>query len=194
MYHWEIALTLCFLIQEELLEDRAKAPYGLPTELSILYAKDYVYARDRARGLSPLPDFARISHPGNMKPTLSEKTLAIVKAGLLAIEAALPAGCIDTRATGPWRQKFATQWRLSVVNAEGPAALMQCILLLEDMISEEWFKEDVGYVRSCLPARWKAVLEASPASLAIRLILFDRAIIYSNVDNKRFAARKKLPK
>jgi hypothetical protein len=177
-----------------LLDERAKAPYGLPTELSILYAKDYLYARDRARGSSPLPDFACVAHPGKMKPTLSEKTLAIVKAGLLAVEAALPAGCIDTRANGPWRQKFVTQWRLSVVNAEGPAALMQCIILLEDMISEEWFKEDVGYVRSCLPARWKAILEASPASLAIRLILFDRAIVYSNVDCKRYAARKKLPK
>jgi hypothetical protein len=122
---------------------------------------------------------------------LSEKTLAIVKAGLLAIEAALPVGCIDCRVTGPWRQKFATQWRLSVVHATGPASLMQCVILLEDMISEEWFKEDVSYVRSCLPARWKAVGEASSASLAIRLILFDRAIIYSNVDCKRYASRKK---
>jgi hypothetical protein len=120
--------------------------------------------------------------------------LAIVKAGLLAVESALPVGCIDNRATGPWRHKFATQWRLSVVNAAGPAALMQCVILLEDTISEEWFKEDVGYVRSCLPARWKAISEASAASLAIRLILFDRAVIYSNVDCKRYAARKKAQK
>lgn len=178
-------------LQEELLDERAKAPFGLPIELSILYAKDYLYARDRARGTSPLPDFARIACPCKDKPSLSEKTLAIVKAGLLAIEAALPVGCIDNRASGPWRNKFANQWRLSVVNAAGPASLMQCVILLEDMISEEWFKEDVSYVRSCLPARWKAVGEASPASLAIRLILFDRAIIYSNVDGKRYAARKK---
>lgn len=177
--------------KDELLDERAKAPFGLPIELSILYAKDYLYARDRARGNSPLPDFARIAWPRKDKPSLSEKTLSIVKAGLLAVEAALPVGCIDNRASGPWRHKFATQWRLSVVHAAGPASLMQCVILLEDMISEEWFKEDVGYVRSCLPARWKAVVEASPASLAIRLILFDRAIIYSNVDCKRYAARKR---
>ena len=174
-----------------MLDERAKAPFGLPIELSIMYAKDYLYARDRARGSAPLPDFARISFPCKEKPSLSEKTMAIVKAGLLAIEAALPVGCIDNRATGPWRHKFATQWRLSVVNAAGPASLMQCVILLEDMISEEWFKEDVGYVRSCLPARWKAISEASAASLAIRVILFDRAIIYGNVDCKRYAARKK---
>jgi hypothetical protein len=173
------------------LDERAKAPYGLPTEMSILYAKDYLYARDRARGSSPLPDFSCIAVPRLEKPTLSEKTFAIVKAGLLAIEAALPVGCVDTRASGPWRPKFATQWRLSVLTTAGPASLMQCVILLEDTISEEWFKEDVGYLRSCLPARWKAVTEASPAALAIRVILLDRAILYGNVDCKRYSARKK---
>jgi hypothetical protein len=176
------------------LDERVKASYGLPTELSMLYAADYLFARERARGSSPLPDFARISYPGGKKATLSEKTFAIVKAGILAIEAALPVGCIDTRPTGPWRQKFATQWRLSVLYAAGPASLMQCVILLEDTISEEWFKEDIGYLRSCLPARWKAISEASPASLAIRIILLDRAIVYGNIDCKRFSARKKKPK
>ena len=168
-----------------------RAPYGLPAEMSMLYAKEYLFARDRARGTSPLPDFSRIAQPTVKNPTYSDKTFAIVKAGLLAIEAALPVGCIDSRVSGPWRPKVATQWRLSVLNASGPASLMQCVILLEDTISEEWFKEDVGYLRSCLPARWKAIAEASPASLAIRVILLDRAIFYGNIDCKRFSSRKK---
>ena len=110
-----------------------------------------MYARDRARGISVLPDFARIACTFKDKPSLSEKTLAIVKAGLLAIEAALPVGCIDNRASGPWRHKFSTQWRLSVVHAAGPASLMQCVILLEDMISEDWFKEDVGMFDHAYP-------------------------------------------
>lgn len=173
------------------MDERVKAPFGLPSELSMLYAKDYLFARDRARGTSPLPDFSRIAQPTAEKPTSSDRTFAIVKAGLLAIEAALPVGSIDTRLSGPWRPKVATQWRLSVLYASGPASLMQCVILLEDTISEEWFKEDVGYLRSCLPARWKAIAEASSASLAIRIILLDRAIMYGNIDCKRFSLRKK---
>lgn len=167
------------------------AQYGLPTNLSILYAMDYLNAKDRARGQSPMPDFARISHPDSDNPSLSETTFATCKAGLLAIEAALPLGSIDTRGTGPWRRDFAAQWRHIVVGASGPAALTQCAILLEDAISEEWMKEDVGHLRLCLPARWKAVSEASPSSLAIRLIVLDRTILYGNVDTKRFTPKKK---
>lgn len=165
--------------------------YGLPTALNFLFAKDYLHARDRARGCANLPDFARIAHVEVENPSLSRKTFALMKASLLAIEAALPMGCINNRESGPWRSEFATQWRLTVINADGPAVLMQCVILLEDYISEEWIKEDVGHVRSCLPARWKAVAEASSSALAIRIILLDRAIIYGNVDVKRYASRKK---
>jgi hypothetical protein len=165
---------------------------GLPTTLNLLYAKDYLHARDRARGSVPLPDFARIAHAAEVEnPSLSEKTFSTMKAALLAIEAALPLGCIDTRESGPWRAEFAAQWRLIVVNAGGPAALMQCVILLEDCIVEEWIKEDVGHLKTCLPARWKAVSEASPSALAIRIILLDRAIMYGNTDCKRFLSKKK---
>lgn len=167
------------------------AQHGLPSTLNSLHAKDYLHSRDRARGSAPIPDFARIVQTDVENPSSTEITFATMKAALLAIEAALPVGCICTRESGPWRHTFAVQWRLIVVNADGPAVLMQCAILLEDAISEEWVKEDVGHLRSCLPARWKAVTEASPAALAIRIILLDRSIIYGNIDGKRFSSRKK---
>jgi hypothetical protein len=177
--------------QEELLNERAMAHEGLPTILNILYANDFLHSKERARGSSSLPDFARIAHPVSHNPSLSERTFATVKAALLAVEAALPVGCIDTRDTGPWRRDFATRWRNIVIDVVGPAALMQCIIVLEDAISEDWMKEDVGHLRSCLPARWKAIMEASAASLAVRVILLDRAIHYGHVDTKRFNSKKK---
>jgi hypothetical protein len=167
---------------------------GLPTILNVLYANEFLHAKERARGSTILPDFALIAQPTSQCPSLSESTFATVKAALLAIEAALPVGCVDTRDTGPWRPEVAAQWRSIVVGVVGPVALMQCVIVLEDAISEEWMKDDVSHLRSCLPARWKAIAEASCASLAIRVILLDRAIIYNNIDAKRFNAKKKRQK
>jgi len=146
-------------------------------------------ARDRARGALAPPDFARIANLDG-KPLSNEKIFATMKAALLAIEAALPVGCIDTRDSGPWRADLAKQWRLIVAKAEGPSELMRCTIMLEDIISEEWLKESVGHIRSCLPARWKAVAESSPSALAVRIALLDRAIKYGNIDKKRFSKRK----
>ena len=114
-----------------------------------------------------------------------------MKAAVLAIEAALPLGAINATDSGPWRYQRALRWRQMVQNATGPAALIQCVLLLEENITEEWVKEDVGHLRSCLPSRWKALGEASPSSLALRVILLDRSIKYATVDRKRFGSKKK---
>lgn len=153
-------------------------------------AVEYLQALDRARGNTPLPDFGRIAFAGE-NASLDKRTFAAMKAALLAIEAALPEGCIDTRENGPWRPPVNTQWRYLVSKADGPATLMQCTILLEDTISDFWIKEDVGYIRSCMPARWKAVTEASPSSLAIRITLLDRSIQYGWIDKKRFTKRKR---
>jgi len=177
-------------LQEELAEERSLSRCGLPTSLNSMFAKDYLQARDRARGTAPLPDFARIAFAGE-NASSDEKTFAAMRAALLAIEAALPVGCIDTRENGPWRPAISGRWRITVANAEGPAILMQCTILLEDSISDYWINEYVGHIRSCMPARWKAVAEASPAALAIRIALLDRSIQYGWIDKKRFTKRKK---
>lgn len=163
--------------------------YGLPSALNLLAAKGFVDARDRARGMEELPDFSAIAQT-KAEPSTNSNTFAMMKSAILAIEAALPVGSIDNSDTGMFSSSNARMWRSLVVSAEGPAQLMQCVIFLEDLIGEEWVKEDVGYLRSCLPARWKAIGEASPSSLAVRVILLDRSIRYGTVDRKRFNKKR----
>jgi hypothetical protein len=179
------------LFQDLRFYKRTTFKCGFPPIANQLVALDYLYAKDRSRGDLALPDFTRILHLKSK--CSSQKTFALVKAMALAIEAALPIGAIDNSYYGIWSPALAAQWRFIVAGAEGPEALMRCYFVLEDAIAPEWMKEDVGHLRSCLPDRWKAVLEASPASLAIRGILLDRSLKYNKVDRKKFA-NKKTPK
>jgi hypothetical protein len=177
-------------IQEELEVENALSLYGLPCELNNLTAADFLEARERARGKDPLPDFAHIARC-DPKASSDAKTLRIMKAALFAIEAALPVGCIDNRESGPWRKNFAEKWKRTVESAEGPDVLTRCTIILEDTISQEWIREDIGHLRSCLPARWKAVGEGSASALALRVLLLDRSIMYGQIDRKRFSSRKR---
>ena len=158
-----------------------------------LVAFEYLYAKDRARGDIPLPDLSRILRVVDDKNT-SLKTFSLAKAAALAIEAALPHGSIDNTDAGVWSPKASEQWRILVATAEGPASLMRCLIVLEDAISLEWVKEDVGHLRACLPDRWKAVSEASSSALAIRVILLDRSLKYNKVDRKRFVNKSRSKK
>jgi hypothetical protein len=157
-----------------------------------LAASDYLHARDRARRNDPAPDFDHINNASDVVD--SSNTLTLMKCAILTVEAALPLGSIDTSNMGNWNPKHARYWRMLVISAKGPAALMRCLILLEDLIVTEWVKVDVGYLRSCLPDRWKAVGEASASSLAIRVILLDRSLKYEKVDRKRFAKTSKKKK
>jgi hypothetical protein len=179
-----------FITQDEMLEEVACSRAGLPATLNNLVAKEFLYTKDRVRGSAPLPDFTRIAHVPVSKAS-NEWTFGAMKAAILAVEAALPLGSVDHSEAGLWRPEFAQKWRQIVKNAKGPGTLMRCVILLEDTITEEWLKEDIGHLRSCLPSRWRAIGEASPTALAIRIILLDRAILYGTVDRKRFAAKKK---
>ncbi|GKY93657.1 hypothetical protein MPSEU_000333100 [Mayamaea pseudoterrestris] len=176
--------------QNELYEERASWTYGLPTLLNGLVAKSYLGSKDRARGSGSLPDFSRVAQAESAH-TVNASTFAAVKAAVLAVEAALPVGSIDVTETGAWRPEYSNKWRELVQVSEGPAKLMACVILLEDTISPEWIKEDIGHLRSTLPARWKAIGEATPSSLAMRIILLDRSIMYGNIDRRRFRSRKK---
>jgi hypothetical protein len=179
-----------FITQDEMLEEVASSRSGLPASLNNLVAKDFLSAKDRVRGSAPLPDFTRIAHVRVSKSS-NEWTFVAMKAALLAIEAALPLGSVDHSEAGLWRPDFAQKWRQLVKKARGPGILMRCVILLEDTITEEWLKEDIGHLRSCLPNRWRSIDEASPSALAVRIILLDRAISYGTVDRKRFGSKKK---
>jgi hypothetical protein len=174
-------------VQEERVEDLSSSRDGLPRELDELEAREFLKARDRIRGNAPLPDFAKVAQ-ATPNSTADDRIFTTTKAGLLAIEASLPIGSVNTNSV--WKSEYAHQWRLAVQLASGPWDLMRCIILLEDVISEEWMRPEIGHLRSCLPGRWKALDEASPASLAMRIILLDRGILYGTVDKKRY----KIPK
>jgi hypothetical protein len=178
------------LLQEELDMERAASRGGLPVALNTLTAKNYFLARDRVRGSSSLPDFDRVAQV-NEGSSSSDLTFGLMKAAILALEAALPLGSVDNRDDGPWNPRNAHQWRHFVETAPGPARLMQCVILLEDMIGEDWIIQEVGHLRSCLPARWKAILEATSSSLAVRIILLDRSLRYGTVDKKRYRMNSK---
>jgi hypothetical protein len=176
--------------QDEMLEEVAASRSGLPASLNNLIAAGFLHGKDRVRGSAPLPDFSLIAHVRVTKSS-NARTFGAMKAALLAIEAALPLGSVDHTESGLWRLDFAQKWRQIVQKAKGPATLMRCVIILEDTITEEWLKEDVGHLRSCLPSRWRALDEASSSALAIRIILLDRAIKYGTVDRKRFGSKKK---
>ncbi|CAB9519085.1 specific demethylase 5C [Seminavis robusta] len=171
-------------VQEEMLEEAAMKKEGLPAALNNMEAFAFIRAGTRARGAVPLPDFAGIARVG--VGSADEKTFAVLKAGVLMIESALPIGSIDVTSKGPWKPSVAQQWRLLVERAESPSDLLRLVILLEDNITEEWFKTDVGHIRACLPNRWKALSEASVASLAVRIILLDRGLDYVTIDKKRY--------
>jgi hypothetical protein len=174
-------------VQEERFEDLASSRDGLPTELDELEAREFLKARDRARGDVSLPDFAKVAQT-TPHSTADDHIFAVTKSGLLAVEAALPIGSVNTNSV--WKPAFALQWREKVQTAEGPWDLMRCVLLLEDVISEEWMQPEIVHLRSCLPGKWKALDESSPSALAMRVILLDRGIQYDTVDKKRY----KIPK
>ena len=177
-------------VQEEMLEEAATKREGLSPALSNMEACAFLMASDRARGTAPPPDFASIANVG-IWASSDCRTLAIMKEALLLIEAALPEGAVDTTSKGLWKPSVAQQWRVMVENAESPSSLLRLVILLEDSITEEWFKTDVGHLRACLPNRWKALNEASVASLAIRIILLDRGLDYVTFDKKRYIESKK---
>ncbi|KAL7565041.1 hypothetical protein ACA910_020751 [Epithemia clementina (nom. ined.)] len=177
-------------LQAELLDELASSRAGLPPDLNFLIAKDFLHSGDRARGNIPLPDFAGIAWTNETR-SMSEKILGLMKVATLAIEAALPVGSIHNTESGAWRNSHAREWRELVRTCQGPADLMRLVIHLEDNISPEWMREDVGHLRSCLPNRWKAVGEACASGLAIRIILLDRCLKYGSFDRKRYAKRKR---
>jgi hypothetical protein len=172
-----------------MLDELALSRDGLPESLDGMKAKKFFRSKDRALGSAPLPDLTSVAHTGP-HATADDKIFATMKASLLAIEAALPIGSVNNTDSGPWNPEFANQWRLMVQQSVGPRNLMRCVILLEDTISEEWIKPEIGHIRSCLPSRWKALDEASASSLAMRILMLDRGILYDTVDKKRYKPSK----
>jgi hypothetical protein len=139
-------------------------------------ALKYLNADGRARGKVQLPDFLDIA---SVPPSASsnEIGLALAKAALLMIEAALPEDAVDTGDT--WNSDMAYAWRKTVERASGAFTLMTCVYLLEEAIDPEWMEQKSIHLLSCLPQRWKAIREATVAGLSLRIAMLDQAIQYN---------------
>lgn len=164
-------------VQEELLEEYASRPVDIPLSLEKMSAKEFLQAKNRLRGSTPPQNFAEVAKVG---PSASSEEIvfSLLKAALLMIEAALPVGAADDSKKGPWRADLASQWRQLVRSAIGPSSLMRCVILLEISIDPEWFGLRYSHLLQCVPIGWKAINEASVASLALRIFLIDQGLDY----------------
>jgi len=151
-----------------------------------MQARRFINAKDRAIGVAQRSDLCRIAAVP-ISASSSEKAFALMKVGLLLIEAALPAGAVDNRASGSWKPGYAAEWRKQVANASGPYTLMACSYLLEEVINPDWLDPHVVHILSCLPQRWKAIREASVSGLCLRVSLLDQAVNYNVVDKLKYA-------
>mmetsp|Transcript_59624 Transcript_59624/g.146157 ORF Transcript_59624/g.146157 Transcript_59624/m.146157 type:complete len:1208 (-) Transcript_59624:3436-7059(-) len=176
-------------IQKEMMDDNIAVQNSLPDCISQMEAKSFFRSRDRVRGKEHLPDFSRIAE-SSPSSSAQDRTFARCKASLLAIEAALPIGSVNNTSIGEWEPSLARQWRLAVLNAPDSWNLMRCCIVLEEAIDPEWIREGISLLQSVLPGRWRALLEATPSSLAIRIILLDRGLMYKNVDKSRYREKK----
>lgn len=175
----KLNIVVVHVVQAEMLEDAASLRHGVPPELNNMLANKFLRAKDRARGLAPLPNFSEVAR---VEPTAStgKKTLGMLKAALLLLEAALPSGAVDCSKKGPWRPSLASEWRKAVRHARGPASLMQCLVLLENSLALEWVDPHYSHLLSCLPIGWKAINEATVGSIALRIFVIDRGIHYED--------------
>jgi hypothetical protein len=164
------------LVQLEMVEELRSSKPQVPPALEKMAALKYLNADGRARGKVQLPDFLDIA---SVPPSASsnEIGLALAKAALLMIEAALPEDAVDTGDT--WNSDMAYAWRKTVERASGAFTLMTCVYLLEEAIDPEWMEQKSIHLLSCLPQRWKAIREATVAGLSLRIAMLDQAIQYN---------------
>ena len=164
-------------LQEELLEEWIAQKEGVPEDLDYLIARNYLYSKRRARK-SGLPlSFSKALSVGP-GASAEDKAISNLKAALLTIEAALPQGSVDTSSSGSWNSESSAYWKLMVENSPGLASLMGCVILLEDAIDKTWFRLQAKHLIDCLPKHWKAISDASVSSIAMRIWLLDRAVMY----------------
>ncbi len=148
-----------------------------PLLLEQLKASKYLDSPNRASLFSPVMNFTEILSTRSSDSTC-DYTLGLMRCATLIIEAALPAGSVNTSIDGTWNQNSSSYWRSLVTNAENPGSLMGCIIVLESVLSKDWLRPNAEHLLSCLPRPWKAVNDATASSIALRLGVLDRGIKY----------------
>jgi|EP01083_Nonionella_stella_P244882 hypothetical protein len=148
-----------------------------PLELHELHAASFLDSPNRSRLSSPIINFSDISNYVPSNPT-DDHRLGLLRCATLMIEAALPAGAVDTSPSGYWRAEKSAYWRSMVMNAKSPRSLMGCIILFEHVLSSDWLRPNAEHLLGCLSRPWKAINDASVSSIALRLWVLDRGIKY----------------
>jgi len=156
----------------------------VPEALKYLLATKYLHSRRRAKGATFLSASLSDSLSVGVGATCDEMITAILKASLLLIEAALPVGSVNTSEKGPWNPEASNFWRSMVRFSIGPATLMGCVILLQDAIDKGWYRPRGKHMMECLPMYWKAIEDATLASIATRIWILDRSILYGMVNNR----------
>ena len=150
---------------------------AVPFALHKLQAKTFLESPHRARMISPIMDFSKILNKAASTPT-DDHRLDLLRSATLIIEAALPEGAVDTSTKGSWNAEKSSYWRSLVMNAKSPGDLMGCIILLENVLSNDWLRPNAEHLLGCLPRPWKAINDATVSSVALRIWVLDRGIKY----------------
>ncbi|GMH83740.1 hypothetical protein TrST_g5879 [Triparma strigata] len=166
-------------MQAELLEGVRANSSSQPATLQSLdriNAVKHLNAPGRARGDAkphPLEVALKVRDPNSSL----EKQLAKLRATLLVIEAAMPEGAVRSEGKkASWIPSIAAQWRKNVEAADGPSALMRCVICLECALDSEWLREASLKIIANNPTHSKALQAANLSSVAIRIYLLDRGI------------------
>ena len=193
-------------LYEEVVSTRNKYENGdisslsriLPTSLRSMNAVSHLNSPRRARGMQPPTSLDDVFEKHVMERNTSrdlcwsrDQTLASLKASLLLIETAFPIKLVDTSPKGHWRSIRAEGWRMKVKKARGPSALMECVIMLEDVLTRAQKTPAMTlsgqHLLFCQPKFWKAIADATLSSVAMRTFLLDNAI-------KFYAPREKSQK
>jgi hypothetical protein len=149
-----------------------------PIKADRISASSYLQDPKRARGNAPPRSLSKALQV--VDATSSEEiTLAKLRAALLTIESALAEGSVDASDRGVWNRDTSAAWAKRVENSKGPSALMQCVLLLESALKPEFMRYNAARLISSLPTHTKAAADASLSSVAIRIYMLDRGLLFA---------------
>ena len=171
------------LVKNSRLEHFRKTVLDAPDTLKSLHAFKHMNESYRHWGL-----FAPTLTFGN-----SRSTVGMLRAGLLIVEAALPAGSVDD-SEDKWGDDLVVAWRESVNTAQDATALMQSQIVLECAVKNAWLRPAGIKLMCCLPSRAHAMRNATCGAVAVRLWALDSAIRYDKLQIEQFVEPVQKPK
>ena len=177
-------------VMDELYEESltVKEGGGAPLDLHHMEAVKHLFAPRRARELRPPTYVDDLSNTSKKATSSDGKMLANLKIALLLIETSFPVKLVDNSPKGHWRQERSAGWRAKVKASTGPSALMECIIMLEDVLTRGQktpaLTMNGQHLLYCQPKFWKAVADATISSVATRIFLLDKAIKFAGPKEK----------